>query len=101
MDTLTPLVGGRADIWLADAYAFDIAVIGGQYYFKVAIKQGIENAPKRSPPGPMPYSSMHAIGAINDTVQHLIDRPDHDACDPAARFVELLTDSGNVGVVVL
>src|SRR5690554_3823011 len=43
---------------------------------------------------------MHAIGACDDAVQHLIDCPDHDACDPAARLVELPANPGDEGVVV-
>jgi hypothetical protein len=36
----------------------------------------------------MTDAGMHAVGASNDAMQHLIDCPDHDACDPAARIAD-------------
>ena len=42
---------------------------------------------------------MHSISSSDDTVQHLIDRANHDACDPASRLIDLLFDPRDKDVV--
>ena len=100
MDSLPALVGRHANIGLSNADTFYVSMIGGDHNFKVAIEQSVQEAPQRTPLGPMTDPGMHAIGACDDAVQHLIDCPDHDACDRAARLVELPANSADEAVVV-
>ena len=100
MNPLPALVGRYANIRLSNADTFYVSMIGGDHNFKVVIKQSVQEAPKRTPLGPMTDRGMHTIGACDDAVQHLIDCPDHDGCDRAARLVELPANSAYEGVVV-
>ena len=93
MDSLPAIVGRHTNIRLSNADTFYVSMIGGDHNFKVAIEQSVQEAPQRTPLGPMTDPGMHAIGAGDDAVQHLIDCPDHDACDRAARLVEFPANS--------
>ena len=89
VNTLAPFVGGRTDVRFANAYALDVSMIGRQDHLEAAFEHCIEKPPKGSPLRPMPDPGMHPISAIDDAVQHLIDRADHDACDSASRLIDL------------
>src|SRR5258708_27341232 len=99
MNPLPALVGCRANVRLSYADAFYVSMIGGDNNFKVAIKQSVQEAPKRTPFRPMTDPGMHAIGTCDNTVQHLIDRPDHDGRDPTARLIELPANASDEDVV--
>lgn len=73
MDPLPALVGCRANVWLSYADPLNVSMIGGDNNFKIAIKQSVQEAPKRTPLGPMTDPGMHPIGASDNSVQHLID----------------------------
>ena len=48
----------------------------------------------------MPRSGVHPVGTVDDAMQHLIDRADDNAGDPAARLIDLFNDALDKRVVV-
>ena len=100
MHTLATFIGGRTDIWFADTYALDVAVISGQDQLEATFEQRVEKPPKGSSLRPMSDPGVHPIGSIDDAMEHLIDGPDHDAGDSASRLIDLFNYPFDERIVV-
>ena len=100
MNTLAPFVGGRPHVRFANTHALDVAVIGRQDHLEAAFEHRIEKSPKRSTLRPMSDAGMHPISAIDDAMQHLIDRADHNAGDAASRLIDLFNYPFDKPIVV-
>ena len=75
-------------------------MIGRQDHFKATFKQSVDKPPKRSPLGPVPHTRMQTVGSCDDAVQHLINRTEHDASNPAPRLIDLCLDTRDERIVV-
>jgi len=63
-------------------------MIGRQDYFEAAFEQCIEKPSKRSTLRPMPDTGMHPISAVDNAMQHLIDRTDDNPGDAASGLID-------------
>ena len=100
MNTLSPFVGGRTHIRFANTDALDVAVISRQDHLEATFEHRIQKPPKGTTLRPMSDAGVHPISAVDDAMQHLINRADDNARDSASRLIDLFNYPFDERIVV-